>query len=208
MKVLFTTLFILMSSFVSAEQKVVTDKGEEVILYSNGTWEYTNQAIENNTEIKTNNRSFKKTKDSTFLIKSSKNNTGYWIDTNKWEYTKTSENSDVEYQFNLRGRDLFGMTIAEEVEMSLETLADIALTNAKNVAPNARVVKKEYRNVNGVKVLYMELTGTIDGINFKYFGYYHTDESGSTQFLAYTAENIAPKYEKEIQDFLNGFTLQ
>ena len=54
----------------------------------------------------------------------------------------------------------------------------------------------------------MEMKGTIQGIKFMYFGYYHSDDTGSTQFVAYTGSNLTSKYKSEIYDFLNGFVLQ
>ena len=52
------------------------------------------------------------------------------------------------------------------------------------------------------------MDGTIQGIKFSYFGYYYSDKSGSTQLLAYTASNLADKYKIEIENFLNGLSIQ
>ena len=114
----------------------------------------------------------------------------------------------IEYTFDFNGRDLYGMVITEQVEIAVEELAKIAFANAKAGAPDAKVVKKEYRMVNGVKVIYMEMTGTIQSIKFKYFGYYYSDSTGSTQFLSYTGANLEKKYSADIQAFLNGFSVQ
>ena len=87
-------------------------------------------------------------------------------------------------------------------------MAQIALENAKKAAPDARIVKEEYRVVNGNKVIYLEMEGTIQGIKFKYLGYYYSDRSGSTQYLTYTGANLVGEYKKDIERFLNGFTVQ
>ena len=112
----------------------------------------------------------------------------------------------AEYTFELKSGDLYAMAISEEVEIQVEELAKIALENAQGAAPDTRVVKKEYRNVNGNKVIYMEMVGTIQSIKFKYLGYYHSNASGSTQYLAYTSENLVSKYQSDIDNFLNGFS--
>ncbi len=57
-----------MSSVSYANQKAVTDTGEEVILYSNGTWQYTNNLNHETNEITTNPKTFTKPIDSTFLF--------------------------------------------------------------------------------------------------------------------------------------------
>ncbi len=46
-------------------------------------------------------------------------------------------------------------------------MRDIALINAQKAAQNAKITNSEYRTVNGLKVLCLEITGTIKGINFK-----------------------------------------
>ncbi len=208
MRILFTTLLIFICSVVYANQKAITDTGEEVILYSDGTWEYSGSSVQSESQIKTNSKPFQKPEDSTFLLKSKKNNSAYWINTNKWSFKKATDNKDAEYQFQLKGEDLWGMSITEGVPIPIESLANIALENAKAVALDAKTVKQEYRIVNGIKILYMEIKGTLQGIKFKYLGYYYSDDSGSTQFIVYTGSNLVSKYQKEINSFLNGLTTQ
>ena len=58
------------------------------------------------------------------------------------------------------------MAIIEEVEIPLETLSSIALETLIDASPNARIINKEYRNVNGLEVLFMRMDGTIEGIDF------------------------------------------
>jgi len=79
------------------------------------------------------------------------------------------------------------MVITEGVEFDMEALTDIALTNARGVAPDIKIIEKEYRNVNDRKIIYMQMNGTIQGGKFTYVGYYHSNASGSTQFVAYTS---------------------
>jgi hypothetical protein len=67
---------------------------------------------------------------------------------------------------------------------------------------------QEYRVVNGKKLIYMQINGTIKGINFTYNGYYYSNPSGSTQLVAYTAASAVRKYKSEINDFLNGLVTQ
>lgn len=199
---------ILLATTVYAGQKAITDTGDEVILNSDGTWKYANNSKSTEREIKTNKAKFKKPSSSSFLLKSTKNNSAYWINTNKWSFKKGTSNSDAEYEFQLKDQDLYGMVIAEGVQIPVESLTDIALTNAKSVAPDIEITKKEYRYVNGNKVIYMEMSGTMQGIKLTYFGHYYSDAAGSTQLLAYTGTNLANKYKAEISGFLNGLVVQ
>jgi hypothetical protein len=158
--------------------------------------------------IETNENKFERPKDASFLLKSNINNTGYWINTDKWSFWKAKDNPDAEYEFQLKGKSLYGLTITEEIAIPIETLADIAFANARSVAPNMKIGKKEYRIVNGNKLLYMEMTGTIQGINYTYIEYYYSNSSGSTQLSTYTGSNLVAKYKSEIYDFLNGLVTQ
>lgn len=117
-----------------------------------------------------------------------------------------SESQEGEYFLRLKGKDLYAMTISEEVDIKAEELVKIAVENARVEAPDIRVVSKEYRVVNGKKVIFMQMEGTMRSIKFTYLGYYYSDKSGATQFVAYTATNLIDKYKAEIFKLLNGFT--
>ena len=203
-KILVVTL-LLWSSVAYCGQKAITDTGDIVILNDDGTWVYADQSEQTANAIETNEQIFVKPDDSSFLLKSTKNNSTFWINTDKWVFQKSIDNAEAEYEFQLKGKDLYGMAITEEIAMPVESLAEIALTNAKSVAPDAEIVTQEYRVVNGAKLMYMEINGTIQGIKFAYLGYYYADDAGATQLITYTATNLVAKYRSEIDDFLNGF---
>ena len=208
MKKLFVTILLLLAATSYASQKAITDTGEEVILNSDGTWEYSDKAQKATKIIETNKINFERPRSSSFLLKSIKNNSAYWINTDKWSFKKAKDNTSAEYTFKLKGKDLYGMAINEGMEIPLESLGNIAVSNARKVAPDAKSVKKEFRIVNGNKVLYMEINGTIQGLKFTYLGYYYSDASGVTQFVTYTATNLVDKYKSEINNFLNGLVTQ
>jgi len=67
------------------------------------------------------------------------------------------------------------------------------------------VKKEEYRVVNGLKVLYLEMNGTIQGMKFVYMGYYYSDAGGSVQLLTYTFQSLAKEVKPDAMEFLNGF---
>ena len=191
-----------------ASQKAITDKGEEIVLEENGTWHYSKKARQSSKKIGFNNSSFKKSKKAIFQIKSTINNASYYINTKKWGFKKDDSDSAREYIFDYKRGDIYGMAINEEISMSLETLGNAAFTNAQSAAPDMKIIKREYRKVNGKKVLYMEMSGTLSGIHFTYLGYYYSDSKGSSQFLCYTASSLVKKYKNDIQNLLNGFVIR
>ncbi|MCC7520261.1 MAG: hypothetical protein IT220_01380, partial [Flavobacteriaceae bacterium] len=102
------------------------------------------------------------------------------------------------------GEDLYGMIISEKVEIPLETLRSIAIENGKSVAPDLKIMKEEYRTVNGLKLLLLQMNGTMQGIKFSYYGYYYSNTNGTVQFITYTSQNLLNSYIPEIEKLLNG----
>ncbi|MBI35709.1 MAG: hypothetical protein CMP67_10155 [Flavobacteriales bacterium] len=204
MKKIFLVVFLFTLITSKAQKLAVTDTGQEVILYDDGTWKYKDKSdVEK--EIPTNSKKFKKNDKSTFLLKSNKFNVGFWLNTKKWSFKKATNNEEAEYELQLKNGDLYGLMITEKTSIPLKTLKSIALENAKSVAPDITVVKEEYRTVNGSKVLLMQMNGTMQGIKVSYYGYYFSNNNGTLQFLTYTSQNLLSDYIDEIEDLLNGF---
>jgi len=190
--------------FSQAQIKAITENGEEVVLFENGQWEYTESDEVVEEVILMNPLKFTRPTSSAFLLKSSKFNVGTYLDSKKWTIEKGKGDDAYEYQLTLNQGDLYAMMITEQVEIPLESLKAIALENARDVAPDVYVVKEEYRMVNGLKVLMMQMNGTLSGIKFSYYGYYFSSEKGTIQFIGYTSQNLMSKYQKTIEDLLNG----
>ncbi|SFS98206.1 hypothetical protein [Mucilaginibacter polytrichastri] len=56
-------------------------------------------------------------------------------------------------------------------------------------------------------MLYLEMSGTIQGIKIKYLGYYYSDQKGTVQLLAYTSAMLYKEARAEMETFLNGLVL-
>lgn len=208
MKSYITLLLCIFAFNALASKKAITDEGDVVILNDDGTWKYEDGKASGDIELLINPDIFEKHNKSNFVLKSTKTNSSFAINPKKWKFKKNENGHEsAEYTFELKGGDLYGMVISEQVEIGVEELASIAFDNAKGAAPDIKVVKKEYRVVNGNKVIYMEMVGTIQSAKFKYLGYYYSNSSGSTQYLAYTGANLVDKYKTDINIFLNGFSV-
>jgi hypothetical protein len=204
-KLLILLVFSILSLSTNAQIKAVTEKGDEVVLYSDGTWKYVDEnKIEEEDSIEFNNKKFEKNSSSTFLVKSNKVDLGIWIDSKKWSFAKAKEGEAAEYEFDFKKGDLYGMLITEKIEIPLELLPTVAVENAKEVAPDVKIIKKEYRTVNSIKVLMMHLEGTTQGIKFSYYGYYYSGASGTVQLVTYTARNLLTSMLPEIEMLING----
>jgi hypothetical protein len=202
-----TTIFFLILSLSYAQAQIinaVTSEGDEVILYTNGTWEYVTEPDEVPVEIRTSKADFSKSESSTFLVKSKKIDVGVWINPKDWSFEKTEQEDAAEYTFQKKGEDVYAMLLTERTAIPLLTLRGIALENARGAAPDVRLVDEEYRTVNGLPVLMLQMTGTIQGIEFTYFGYYFSNEKGTVQFVTYTALNLFKDYKADMEEILNG----
>jgi hypothetical protein len=197
----------LMLSFVGISQIMgVTDTGDKVILYSDGRWAYAERDSIHADEIPTNSKNFKKNKDADFLLKSKRTSAGFWLDPKAWTFTSPEEpDAAAEYELDHKNGSLYGMIITEHLDLSLIALGNIALQNAREAAPDVKVTAKEYRTVNGKKVLMMRMVGTIQDVRFSYFGYYYTANGISVQYLVYSSETFMEDNLSTVEDLLNGF---
>lgn len=197
-------LCLLTIMLAQAQQKAVTETGEEVILFEDGTWQYQHADDLQETEIPTNPEKFEKDEKSTFLLKSNRLNVGFWLNPKIWSFKKSTDNPESEYELQLKDGDLYGIVISEKVEIPLETLKSIALANGRAAAPDLTIVKEEYRTVNGLTVLLLQMNGTMQGIKFSYYGYYFSNTNGTVQFITYTSQNLLDSSKAESEKLLNG----
>jgi hypothetical protein len=199
-------LFFCLSFFVTlhAQKKAVTDNGDPVILYDDGTWKYADSLHASDDSISTNSHSFVKSANQSFLIKSKRCNMGFWIDPKKWNFEKSTDGGAKEFEMLLKNQDLHGAVVSEQIEVPMESLKEAAIKNALQIAPDVHVVQEEYRMVNGLKVLFLQMNGSAKGMKFCYYGYYYSNAGGTVQFLTYTTQNLFAKYKKEADEFLNG----
>lgn len=200
-----TLLFVI---FSNAQLKGLTETGDEIILYKNGTWEYSIDSLNMIAQILKNDKLFLKDKESTFLVKSGKTNIGLWLNPKDWTFTKGDPDSPSEFKFKHKNKekDIYGMLISEKTAIPVESLIDIAFNNANKVAPDIKLIEREYRIVNGLEVVMMKMGGTIQGIKFIYYGYYYSNSNGAYQFLTYTSQQLFEEYKGDMEIFLNGLT--
>lgn len=206
MKTILSALSILIFYSISYSQiKATTEEGESVILYEDGTWVYEENGDSSNHEIAINPNTFEKGNKSNLLLKSKINKFGFHVNTAKWELrNKKTFNQDSEFELKLKAGDAYSMIISEEMEIPIETLEDIAIQQAQSVAKDFKLVTEEYRMVNGIKVLHLEMKGEIEGIKFTYFGYYYSNSTGTVQFVTFSSEPLIKKYKADCEELLNG----
>jgi hypothetical protein len=205
---LFLCFFLTISIISKSQTRALTETGKEVLLFDNGTWKYSDSGAGNSSDtIAINNKQFSKTPNARYLLKSNIFNVGFYINQNKWTYSPRKENEkNPEYRFSLKNNDGYAMMVTEKTPVSLDNMPQIALENAQDAAPDAKLTLLEYRNVNGKKVLCLQIKGTTQGIKFEHFGYYYSNENGTVQLVCYSSEQQFENLKNEFEDFLNGLT--
>lgn len=82
-------LFGQASTHADEIKKAVTEQGDVVVLMPDGTWYYQDGSVKQPMTIAVNDAPFSKSKDATFLIKSSINNSAVWINPKQWKFKRT-----------------------------------------------------------------------------------------------------------------------
>jgi len=123
-------------------------------------------------------------------------------DPGKWLQRPSASNG----RFNLshtRG-DGYATVIAERIPVSMESVPEVALLNAKKLDPNAAITFREKRNVNGADVWFLKIDASASGAPLTYYGYYFSCDAGTVQVLTFTGRRLIAEYESDFLDLLNG----
>ena len=193
-----------------ADKKAVTESGDVVILKNDGTWAYKNANTKNSqkNEIAINKQKFTKDANATFAVKSKRNNAVFLINPKKYTSQRSKFRAEQEFFIRHKTKDIYAVTISEESHYPLESFPNIVITNAKRIDPDAMVTEKEYRFVNGKKVIRLRVKAEVNKIKIDYIYYCCTEESGSTKFVAFTSSELFKKHQVEMETLLNGLVFQ
>ena len=201
--VLIGLIFLLSAAcaLAAGPNEATTDDGRKVILHPDGTWEY--KDAPQNLESGAGN----KPEGATKLYKSKKGFYEIWVNPDMWKMSPTAEGEEAEYNFTHKSGDAYAVIIAERIPIPTETLKDVALENARAVAPDAKITSQNYVEVNGVQVLNLQIDGTIQGIKFTYFGYYWGGKAGALQVITFTGQTLFEELKPDMKEFLDGLVI-
>ena len=183
-----------------ASSRAVRADGSAVILYPNGTWRPDTAA---NTVAATANAKEYTTPASDSSVLDLGHGVKLRYNPAKWQQGATTTIPGRQQLRHLSG-DGYAMTISERIAVPMASLKKIVLTNARNAAPDAAITFDETRKVNGATVEAMQITGTTQGIPFRYYGYYFSGTAGTVQIICYTGESLFPDYKADFEELLNG----
>ena len=128
-------------------------------------------------------------------------------DPTEWIEEQPDPETDITQQFHHSSGELFVLMIAERASIPADTMLDIAFDHVESQDPNASVVRRGSRMVNGVEVLFQEYGGTLDGIPAMFLGHFYSNSNGTIQILGWTASNLVEEHRRTVDQFVSGFVV-
>jgi hypothetical protein len=181
-----------------APTRATTEDGRTVLLYPDGTW----KPVPVSPARPASGKAFARAAAATERVDLLRGGMALFVDPAKWSKAPSEDPTKISFRHSTG--EAYGMVVAERLAIPLARLKEIAISNAREAAPDVRVSFEESRRVNELDVLAMQMEGTIQGIPFTYYGYYYSGPQGSVQLLTYTGSNLFGEYKAEFEDFLNG----
>src|ERR1043166_4250800 len=117
---------------LTAQERATTASGRIVLLYPDGTWKYAPPAV----NLPMSGRTRPST--ATEHIDLARGRAALYFDPSKWKVTKSEEAGQMTLSHT--NGDGYALVLAERIQVSLGGLRKIALDNAKDAAPDARIV--------------------------------------------------------------------
>lgn len=205
---LLTLFFLIFSISVFSQETAITERGDTVYLYSNGTWSYYQKFVADSdvkSALKVNPTPYSIPSSATSKINGLNSFYELWYDAKKWKRVPVgglNQEADIALEY-LKG-EVFAMVIFEEIEIPMESLSSIALDNAGSAAPDIKMIDREIRTVNNDSLICMQMDGSAQGMKISYYSYYYSNPKGSVQFHTFTGQNLLPKYKADMDELLNG----
>jgi hypothetical protein len=192
---------VLCATFVRAQEPIMatTEDGRKILVYPDGTWRLSKQPTP-----EPSTGTYEKSPEAKLFVKASKGSFGVWINPQKWKQEVTLEEDPIKITFTHKGGEAYAMMISERVTVPTDTLKKIVIANAKEEAPDVKVISEEKRIVNGKQVLCMTLVGTVQNVPFTYYGYYYGGPEGTIQVVTYTFSKLFDEFRTDFEEFLNG----
>ena len=211
---------MLFANSVFCQTQAVTENGDTIFIYNNGTWSFTEDEeptslnelayLEREIDIETSDQKFTVAKAAT---KSAKNKFGLFeikYDTKEWKRIPTGQlgNDEAEMAFMSDNDDVYCLVVSEQIEIGSENILKIAM-NMMEERTNGKtnLIKAEKRMVNGTEVVRGLFDVEISGINMRFDSYYFSNSKGTVQFSTWTGVGLWKSKEKEIEKFLNGLII-
>lgn len=125
-----------------------------------------------------------------------------WLDPAKWKHSGTEG-----IRMTLQATDGagFGFVVSEPVGgIPTDAMEEAILVNARRMDPDASLVRKELRQVNGRQILYLEYKATVNKIPLYLWNYAFGGEKSNLQVICTTVQSSAAGRAADCIEMLNG----
>ncbi|RFC54735.1 hypothetical protein [Brumimicrobium aurantiacum] len=215
-----TSIFCLIGLTSNAQTTAVTEDGDTIYVYQNGTWSFDKDEVSPipnhlsfmylDLDIDTLSTPFTTPKSA----KSKVSNDFISFDVNYnndlWKRVPPATlNDDAEFGFQSKEHDIWSIVISEETTIAPDDLFRIAKNSMEeNTGSEVEILKTEHRTINGTPIIRATVRASFSGITFIFDSYYYSNENGSVQFTTWTSDKIWKRNENVILDLMNGFVVQ
>ncbi|MFN7014170.1 MAG: hypothetical protein ACK4ON_07875 [Bacteroidia bacterium] len=205
-------LFLIVHS-LTGQIRAVTEKGDTLLIYRDGTWEYLDEdqqlmPTEVSYSLDTIRQLFTVLPSSAKALRSELDFFNIKYNPEVWERVPEGTiNEDAEFAFKAKLGDVYGLVISEEAGFDAEGLFQIAMENMKESVDELKVLSADVRKVNGKDCISAVVKTKTKGLPLIFHSYYFSGEKGSIQFTTWTVENLYAKYQNMILELLNGLVI-
>lgn len=194
-----------------AQLTAITENGDSLVIFANGTWDYLENFRDGKDgleDMEINESPFSKSPEAQQKVTGKTGMYNFHYDREKLKRLPPGQlNEDAEFTFLVKDEDAYVMIIYEKMNMPVETLSNIALSNLIEHAPNANIDLREWRTVNGKKMICQQISATVTGIELVYLSYFFTDERGSIQLHTFCGKSYFEELRSSLEEYLNGLEI-
>ncbi len=218
-------IFGILLSLIGANEvigqiKAVTENGDTIYVYNNGTWSFTDEEpVATDPQLEFLKRTLvidtiqEKFQVAAVATKAAKNKFGLFdimYDEKQWDRIPPGKlnNDEAEMAFISKNNDIYCLVISEEAEIGKENILKIALGMMESrTGGKVELLKVEHREVNGTGILSGQFKVDISGMVLTFDSYYYSSPKGTVQFTTWAGSSVWEKNQKKIKDFLNGLII-
>lgn len=217
---LIAIIFTLFYTTASAQIKAVTERGDTIYVYDNGTWAFSDDeempALNDELGFLSMELKFDTIATPFKVLKTAKKEINSRLEFFKIKYDDkiwkrvppANINPDAEIALMSKDNSLFAMVISEGMEIGMENIVKVAINNMEKVTnEKVNIIQLEHRMVNEQEVLRGVYNLSLNGMDFIFETYYFSSEKGTVQFSAWTGANIYEKNPEVLSDLLNGLII-
>jgi hypothetical protein len=190
---------IAVSSLAFANDVTVNSGGRNIILHDNYTWEYAVEAKAGDSEIKTLTLNAK----ATMILKNKNGKYQLSLNPDVWEQTR-GNNDSAEFQFVNNDQTGYCVVLFDGLPIPLDSMKQLVIVNAHKVDPNSSISGVEKCIVNNTEGELVTYTASASGLDFTFFTFIASKDSGTIQYTFYTLSSYFEKMKPQFLDAISG----